>query len=87
MSPLRSLFGLGVTPEVAQTILRHSDASTTRKHSILLKSLDEGRDAMRRLEQPVGQGMGKGSQPEKSQNFPQTLNQSRRSSVGRAADS
>jgi integrase len=54
-----NLFALGVAPEVVQTILRHSDASTTRKHYILLKSLDEGRAAMTRLEQAVGQGMGK----------------------------
>jgi integrase len=54
-----NLFALGVSPEVAQTILRHSDASTTRKHYILLKSLDEGRAAMTRLEQAVGQVMGK----------------------------
>jgi integrase len=54
-----NLFALGVTPEVVQTILRHSDASTTRKHYILLKSLGEGRVGMKRLERAVGQGMGK----------------------------
>jgi integrase len=54
-----NLFALGVAPEVVQTILRHSDAATTRKHYILLKSQDEGRTAMNRLEQAVGQGMGK----------------------------
>jgi integrase len=62
-----NLFTLGVAPEVVQTILRHSDASTTRKHYILLKSQDEGRAAMTRLEKAVakplrkriGQGMGK----------------------------
>ncbi|MGB9286276.1 MAG: tyrosine-type recombinase/integrase, partial [Candidatus Sulfotelmatobacter sp.] len=62
-----NLFTLGVAPEVVQTILRHSDAATTRKHYILLKSQEEGRAAMTRLEKAVtkslrkrvGQGMGK----------------------------
>ncbi|MGA3092780.1 MAG: tyrosine-type recombinase/integrase [Terriglobales bacterium] len=68
-----NLFSLGVAPEVVQTILRHSDAATTRKHYILLKSQDEGRAAMTRLEKAVakpirkrvGQGMGKAGKPRK----------------------
>jgi integrase len=69
-----NLFSLGVAPEVVQTILRHSDAATTRKHYILLKSQNEGRAAMKRLEKAVakpirkrvGQGMGKARKPRKS---------------------
>ncbi len=69
-----NLFTLGVAPEVVQTILRHSDAATTRKHYILLKSQDEGRAAMTRLEKAVakpirkrvGQGMGKTRKRRKS---------------------
>jgi integrase len=48
-----NLFGMGVPPEVAQKILRHADASTTRKHYILLSSKKEGAAAMRKLERVV----------------------------------
>jgi len=44
-----NLFTLGVAPEVVHTILRHSHASTTRKHYILLKSQYQERAAMARL--------------------------------------
>jgi integrase len=44
------LFGLGVDPEVAATILRHSDSRTTRRHYIKLQSQKEGAAAMQRLE-------------------------------------
>jgi integrase len=81
-----NLFGLGVSPEVAQTILRHSDASTTRKHYILLQSKNEGRAAMQRLEKAVGQGMGKDRKRRNRSNVTKQ-SRSRRSSVGRAADS
>ena len=54
-----NLFTLGVAPEVVQTILRHSDAATTRKHYILLKSQDEGRAAMTRLEKAVTKSLPK----------------------------
>jgi integrase len=60
-----NLFALGVPPEVVQTILRHGDAETTKRHYILLKSLDEGRVAMSKLERAFGQGMGKASKTKK----------------------
>ncbi len=68
-----NLFSLGVKAETVQIILRHSDVETTRKHYILLKSQDEGRAAMTRLEKAVakpirkrvGQGMGKARKPRK----------------------
>jgi integrase len=44
------LFGLGVPAEVAQTILRHEDVSTTQAHYLMLKSKAEGNAAMKRLE-------------------------------------
>ena len=69
-----NLFTLGVVPKTVQTILRHSDVATTQKHYILLKSQNEGRAAMKRLEKAVakpirkrvGQGMGKARKPRKS---------------------
>ena len=54
-----NLFALGVPPEVVQTILRHGDAETTKRHYIMLKSLEDGRAALRKLERAFGQGMGK----------------------------
>jgi integrase len=47
------LFGLGVDPEVAATILRHSDSRTTRRHYIKLQSQKEGAAAMQRLEKAL----------------------------------
>jgi len=44
------LFDLGVDPEVAATILRHSDSRTTRRHYIKLQSQKKGAAAMQRLE-------------------------------------
>lgn len=45
-----NLFGLGVPAEVAQTILRHANVSTTREHYIVLESRNAGAAAMRKLE-------------------------------------
>jgi integrase len=81
-----NLFSLGVAPEVAQTILRHSDASTTRKHYILLQSKNEGRAAMQRFENAIGKGMAKDLK-RRSRSSVTKQARSRRSSVGRAADS
>ena len=50
------LFGLGVDPEVAATILRHSDSAVTRRHYIKLKSQREGAAAMQRLETALTNG-------------------------------
>jgi integrase len=44
------LFDLGVDPEVAATILRHSDSTVTRRHYIKLQSQKQGAAAMQRLE-------------------------------------
>jgi integrase len=54
-----NLHELGVHELVIQTILRHADVATTRKHYILVKSQRAGRKAMGRLERAVGQGLGK----------------------------
>lgn len=51
-----NLFELGVPAEVAQTILRHSNVSTTREHYIVLKSRSAGAAAMRQLEKAVARG-------------------------------
>ncbi len=51
-----NLFELGVPAEVAQTILRHSNVSTTREHYIVLKSRSAGAAAMRQLENAVARG-------------------------------
>jgi integrase len=48
-----NLFTLGVPAEVAQTILRHANVSTTREHYIVLESKNAGAKAMRRLEKAV----------------------------------
>jgi integrase len=48
-----NLFELGVPAEVAQTILRHANVSTTRQHYIVLESRRAGRSAMRKLEKAV----------------------------------
>jgi integrase len=56
-----NLYNLGVKPEVAQTILRHADASTTRKHYIVLESRKQGLAAMRKLERAVGIGQQMGN--------------------------
>ena len=48
-----NLFELGVPAEVAQTILRHADVATTRKHYLLLSSRNAGNAAMRKLEKEV----------------------------------
>jgi integrase len=48
-----NLYNLGVKPEVAQVILRHADASTTRRHYIMLESKKQGAAAMRKLERLV----------------------------------
>ncbi len=45
-----NLFGLGVPAEVAQTILRHANVSTTREHYIVLESRNAGQEAMQKLE-------------------------------------
>jgi integrase len=50
---MTNLFELGVPPEVAQTILRHADASTSRKHYLMLQSVKQGRAAMRKLERAL----------------------------------
>jgi integrase len=49
-----NLFELGVPAEVAQVILRHADASTTRKHYLVLESRKAGAAAMRKLERVIG---------------------------------
>jgi integrase len=49
------LYGLGVPAEVAQTILRHEDVSTTQAHYLMLKSKAEGSAAMKRLSRIVRQ--------------------------------
>lgn len=49
-----NLFEMGVPAKVAQTILRHADESTTKKHYIVLESRRAGRSAMRKLERAVG---------------------------------
>jgi integrase len=51
-----NLFSLGVPAEVAQTILRHANVSTTRQHYIVLESRDAGREAMRKLERVIESG-------------------------------
>jgi integrase len=56
-----NLYNLGVKPEVAQVILRHADASTTRKHYIVLESKKQGVAAMRKLERAVGIGQQMGN--------------------------
>lgn len=56
-----NLYNLGVKPEVAQTILRHADASTTRRHYIVLESRKQGLAAMRKLERAVGIGQQTGN--------------------------
>jgi integrase len=48
-----NLFGLGVPAEVAQTILRHANVSTTRTHYIVLESQQAGSAAMQKLETAV----------------------------------
>ena len=48
-----NLFGLGVPAEVAQTILRHANVSTTRTHYIVLESQQAGSSAMQKLEAAV----------------------------------
>ncbi|MGC2154216.1 MAG: hypothetical protein WA618_19405, partial [Terriglobales bacterium] len=50
---MTNLYELGVPPEVAQTILRHADASTSRKHYLVLESQKQGRAAMRKLEKSL----------------------------------
>jgi hypothetical protein len=44
------LFDAGVDVEVAKTIPRHSDSSSTRRHYLVLKSEQEGKAAMKTLE-------------------------------------
>ena len=57
------LFELGVDPEVAATILRHSDSAVTRRHYIKLQSLKHGAAAMQRLEKSLaGKGQTRGKQ-------------------------
>jgi integrase len=53
------LFDLGVDPEVAALILRHSDSRTTRRFYIKLKSAKQGAAAMQQLEASL-QGTNKG---------------------------
>jgi integrase len=48
-----NLFELGVPAEIAQTILRQADVSTTRDHYIMLKSRNAGQAAMRKLEKAL----------------------------------
>ena len=60
-----NLYNLGVKPEVAQVILRHADASTTRKHYIVLESRKQGIAAMRKLERAVGIGQQMGNKPKR----------------------
>ena len=50
--------GLGVDPEVASMILRHSDSAVTRRHYIKLQSHKEGAADMSRLEKSLA-GRGK----------------------------
>jgi hypothetical protein len=38
---------------MAETILRHSDSSVTRRRYLVLKSQHEGRKAMRRIERAI----------------------------------
>jgi hypothetical protein len=49
------LYGLGVPAEVAQTILRQEDVSTTRAHHLMLKSRKDSSAAMKRLGRVVRQ--------------------------------
>jgi len=64
------LFDAGVDVEVAKTILRHSDSSVTRRHYLVLKSQNEGREAMEKLEKVLTvrdkHGTGKTSKKGKS---------------------
>jgi integrase len=48
-----NLFELGVPAEIARTILRQADVSTTHKHYIMLKSRNAGQAAMRKLERAL----------------------------------
>lgn len=48
-----NLYGLGVPPETAQILLRHADASTTRKHYLVLKSNEQGAAATQKLEKAL----------------------------------
>jgi hypothetical protein len=68
-----TLFDLEITPKVAQTIFRHSDASTMEEslHSVKIA----GRGPIRNERVTAGAKLCV------------TINQSRRSSVGGAADS
>lgn len=62
-----TLFGLGVPAEVAQTILRHANVSTTRAHYIILERGTAGRKAMRTLEKAIGRAAnGQQRKPRKS---------------------
>ncbi|MGD1082741.1 MAG: tyrosine-type recombinase/integrase [Candidatus Sulfotelmatobacter sp.] len=57
------LFDLGVDPEVAATILGHSDSAVTRRHYIKLQSQKHGAAAMQRLEKSLaGKGQLRGKQ-------------------------
>jgi integrase len=47
------LCGLGVPAETAKVILRHSAVAVTQKHYIKLKSANEGRAAMNKLEKAI----------------------------------
>jgi integrase len=68
------LFDAGVDVEVAKTILRHSDSSVTRRHYLVLKSQNEGREAMEKLEKVLTvrdkRGTGKTSKKRKSRAHP-----------------
>jgi len=79
------LFGLGVPAEIASVILRHAGVSVTQEHYILLKSQREGRAAMNRLSRIVRRKLDAQNRREPSN--PRQQRTSRRSSVGRAADS
>ena len=47
------LFDAGVDVEIAKTILRHSDSSVTRRFYLVLKSQQEGKAAMQRIEETL----------------------------------
>ncbi len=53
-----NLYELGVPPEVAQIVLRHADAATTRKHYLMLKSRGLEQAAMRKLEKAIRANQG-----------------------------
>jgi integrase len=53
------LYSIDERAEIAQTILRHEDVSTTQEHYLMLKSKAEGNAAMKRFGKVVEKKMAK----------------------------